>query len=148
MKIVIAGYGPVGEATYAALDGRMDVVIDDPWKDHIVTEVDNVDGVVVCVSTPQNEDGSCDTGNVQDILRKYGVNRLGLFGSYARGQQRPDSDIDFLVEFKKPDFDSFMELAFYLESLFGHKVDLITPAGLNKYIKPFVEQEIKWHETG
>jgi len=81
------------------------------------------------------------------ILQKYGVNRLGLFGSYARGEQRPDSDIDFIVELAKPDFDSFMDLTFYLEGLLGHKIDLITPAGLNKYIEPFVKQDIKWHET-
>ena len=66
----------------------------------------------------------------KDILEKYDVKRIGLFGSYVRGKQTPQSDIDFLVEFGKPSFDNFMDLAFYLEDLFGKKVDLLTPAGV------------------
>ena len=76
MKIVIAGYGPVGVATHSALYGRMDVVIDDPYKERVVTDVTGVDGVVVCVATPQLEDGSCGTQNVKDVLRKYGATRF------------------------------------------------------------------------
>ena len=75
MKIVIAGYGPVGEATYAALSGRMEVLVDDPYKDYTITNTDGVDGVVVCVATPQREDGSCETQNVKDVLRKYGATK-------------------------------------------------------------------------
>ena len=75
MKIIIAGYGPVGQAIRYALDGRkIQVIVDDPIKGHITTPADmeDVDGVVVCVATPQNLDGSCDTQNVRDVLRKYG----------------------------------------------------------------------------
>jgi len=61
-----------------------------------------------------------------DILRKYEVKKIGLFGSFARGDQSRNSDIDFLVEFEKPVFENFMDLAFYLEELFGRKVELIT----------------------
>ena len=75
MKIAIAGYGPVGVATYAALDGRMDVFVDDPYKDRVHTDTE-VDGVVVCVATPQNPDGSCGTQNVRDVLRKYGKTKF------------------------------------------------------------------------
>lgn len=82
----------------------------------------------------------------QDVLRKYGVKRIGLFGSYVRGEQKADSDIDFLVEFEKPDFDNFMGLVFFLEDLFGKKVELITDAGLSPYIRPYVEKEVKWYE--
>ena len=53
----------------------------------------------------------------RDILRKYKVKRIGLFGSYVRGDQKSSSDIDFLVEFEKPSFDNFMDLVFYLEDL-------------------------------
>jgi predicted nucleotidyltransferase len=80
-------------------------------------------------------------------LRKYSVKRIGLFGSYARGEQRPDSDVDFLVEFDKSSFDNFMELSFYLESLLGTHVDLITPQGLSPYLKPYIERELRWYEA-
>jgi UDPglucose 6-dehydrogenase len=78
MKIIIAGYGPVGQAIRAALDGRMQVIVDDPWKGKGTTPADmeDVDGVVVCVATPQREDGSCETQNVKDVLRKYGATRF------------------------------------------------------------------------
>ncbi|MDQ1318582.1 MAG: uncharacterized protein QG588_2244 [Candidatus Poribacteria bacterium] len=82
-----------------------------------------------------------------DVLQKYGVKRIGLFGSYVRDEQNKNSDIDFLVEFMKPNFDDFMDLNFYLEELFGKKVDLITNGSLSPYIRPYVEKEIKWYET-
>ena len=78
MKIIIAGYGPVGVAIRHALKDRMRVIIDDPYKDHITTpaDIEDVDGVVVCVATPQLEDGSCGTRNVRDVLRKYGKTKF------------------------------------------------------------------------
>jgi hypothetical protein len=79
-----------------------------------------------------------------DILRKYEVKKIGLFGSFARGDQNRNSDIDFLVEFEKPVFENFMDLAFYLEELFGRKVELITNGNLSSYIQPYVEKEVKW----
>ncbi|MCK4667007.1 nucleotidyltransferase family protein [Candidatus Dependentiae bacterium] len=90
----------------------------------------------------------------QDTLREYNVIRLGLFGSYIRGEQKKDSDIDFLVEFDltafgpnfKGLFDTFMDLVSYLEDLFGKKVDLITKGNLSPYIKPYIEKEVKWYE--
>jgi len=82
-----------------------------------------------------------------DIMRKYKVKRIGLFGSYVRGEEKKNSDIDFLVEFEEPTFDNFMELVFFLEDLFGRKVDLITPGSLSPYIFPYVEKEVKWYET-
>ncbi|MFH1097090.1 MAG: nucleotidyltransferase family protein [Candidatus Desantisbacteria bacterium] len=65
-----------------------------------------------------------------NLLEKYRIKKIGLFGSYVRGEQKKDSDIDFLVEFEKPDFDNFMDLAFYLEDLFGKKIDILTPEGV------------------
>ncbi len=61
--------------------------------------------------------------NVVEILRsqepemkkRFGVKRIGVFGSFARGDQKDPSDIDILVEFEKPTFDNFMDLAFFLE---------------------------------
>ncbi|MDI6751498.1 MAG: nucleotidyltransferase family protein [bacterium] len=82
-----------------------------------------------------------------DILRKYKIKKMGLFGSYVRGEQKKDSDIDFLVEFEKPDFDNFMDLAFYLEDLLGKRVELITNGSLSPYIQPYIEKEVKWYEA-
>ena len=66
----------------------------------------------------------------ENVLKKYKVKRIGLFGSYARGKQHRRSDMDFLVEFEQPNFDDFMSLASYLERLFGKKIDILTPEGI------------------
>lgn len=89
----------------------------------------------------------------KDVLKKYKVKRIGLFGSYVRGDQKGRSDIDFLVEFDltafgenfQGYFDNFMDLVFFLEDLFSRKVDLITNRSLSPYIQPYVEKEVKWY---
>lgn len=80
-------------------------------------------------------------------LKNQGVRRIGLFGSFARNEGRARSDLDFLVEFEKPTFDNFMNLAFLLEKLFGRHVDLVTPDGLSKHVRPYIEKEVVWHEA-
>jgi len=82
-----------------------------------------------------------------DILRKLSVRKIGLFGSFVRGEQRRRSDIDFLVEFEKPTFDNFMDLVFSLEKLLGKKVDIVTQGSLSPYIRPYVEKEVRWCEV-
>jgi len=82
----------------------------------------------------------------REIKEKYGVRRIGVFGSYVRGEQGEKSDIDILVEFDKPTFDNFINLSLYLEELFGRKVDLVTIKGLSPYISPIVEKEVVWCE--
>lgn len=83
----------------------------------------------------------------QEILRRYKVKRIGLFGSYATGKQSQKSDIDFLVDFVEPTFDNFMGLNSHLERLFRKKIDLITDGSLSPYIKPYVEKQVRWHEV-
>lgn len=83
----------------------------------------------------------------QEVLRKYRVKRIGLFGSYATGKQTSKSDIDFLVDFAEPTFDNFMGLSFHLERLFKKKIDLITEGSLSPYIKPYVDKQVQWHEV-
>ena len=83
----------------------------------------------------------------KDLLKKFKVKRIGLFGSYVRGEQKKQSDIDFLVEFEEPNFDNFMDLVFSLEDLFRKKVELITNGNLSPYIQPDVEKEVRWYET-
>lgn len=82
----------------------------------------------------------------REIKERYGVRRIGVFGSYVRGEQKEESDIDVLVEFDEPTFDNFMNLSFYLEELFGRKVDLVTTKGLSPYISPIIEKEVIWCE--
>jgi len=72
-----------------------------------------------------------------EITACFGVKRIGLFVSFARGEQKESSDIDVLVEFEKPTFRNFMDLSFYLEDLFGRKVDLVTFKGLHPRIRPW-----------
>ena len=83
----------------------------------------------------------------RELLKSRSVRRIGLFGSFARNQGRVRSDLDFLVEFERPTFDNYMNLAFSLEKLFGRHVDLVTPDGLSNYIRPFIEEEVVWHEA-
>lgn len=84
----------------------------------------------------------------RDIQYNYGVKRIGLFGSYARGDEKPESDIDILVEFNagKATFDNFMQLASDLEEIFHKHVDLLTCDGVSKYIRPYIEKEVIWIE--
>ena len=66
----------------------------------------------------------------KDMLKKYQVKRIGLFGSYAKRTYTGKSDVDLLVEFKRPSFDNYMDLAEDLEKLLGRKIDLLTPEGV------------------
>jgi predicted nucleotidyltransferase len=74
----------------------------------------------------------------RDSIRRFGVRRLGLFGSCARGESKESSDLDFVVELEKKTFDSFMGLKLFLEDLFGCHVDL----GLVDTIKPALREAI------
>ena len=86
------------------------------------------------------------SSHAKEIKTGFCVKRIGLFGSVARGDQKEASDIDILVEFDKPTFRNFMDLSFYLEELFGRKVDLVTVKGLHPRIRPYVEKDVIWSE--
>ena len=84
-------------------------------------------------------------GKREEILRiaaKHGAYNVRVFGSVARGDARPDSDVDFLVQMEdsRSLFD-FCHLIDDLENLLGRKVDLVEPAGLHWYIRDQVLQE-------
>ena len=85
-------------------------------------------------------------GHIQDIKSGFSVKRIGIYGSFSRGEEKESSDIDILVEFEKPTFRNFMNLSFYREDLFGRKVDLVTVKGLHPRIRPYVEKDVIWSE--
>lgn len=68
-------------------------------------------------------------------IKRYGVDRLGVFGSFVRNEMNEQSDVDFLVEFEsgKKTYKNFINLAYFLEELCGRKIELVTPTGLSKY---------------
>jgi predicted nucleotidyltransferase len=78
-------------------------------------------------------------------LRKRGVKRIGLFGSYVKGKQKQKSDIDFLIEFKKIDADNFFNLLFLLERMFKRKIDLVDAKNLRPELE-YVKKEAKYVE--
>jgi len=74
-----------------------------------------------------------------EIVEKYGVTEIGIFGSYLREEQKETSDIDILVEFKRPvGMLTFINLKNYLSDLFETNVDLVT----KKALKPRIGQRI------
>jgi len=82
----------------------------------------------------------------REEIKKYGVKRIGVFGSYVKSMQRENSDIDTLVEFEKDkkSFDNYMELKFFLQDLLGCKVDLVIKDALKREIKPYVIKEVEY----
>jgi predicted nucleotidyltransferase len=79
-------------------------------------------------------------------IEDYGVERIGLFGSYVRNEQTESSDIDFLVEFskEKKNIHNLVGLGDFLEKLFGKKVELVTKESLSKYIGPHILKEVQY----
>ncbi|WP_348824815.1 nucleotidyltransferase family protein [Flavobacterium aestuarii] len=61
----------------------------------------------------------------QFLKENYGVVSIGLFGSYAKGLEKPDSDVDFLVEFKNPSYSLLMGLYSYLENRLNSKIEIV-----------------------
>lgn len=75
-------------------------------------------------------------------MEKHGVKSLALFGSAARAEMRPRSDIDILVEFSQPvGLFEFLRLDFYLEELLGCHVDLVTPDALKNQLRERILRE-------
>ena len=77
-----------------------------------------------------------------DLIEKFGVTRLALFGSTARNVAHPDSDIDILIAFDGPATSKrYFGVQFYLEDLFGHPVDLVTEKALRPELRTHIEQD-------
>ena len=74
----------------------------------------------------------------RDEIKGFGVRELGVFGSFARNEQTEKSDVDVLVEMDRHSFDAYMDLLFFLEDLFGRKVDLV----VKDTIKPMIRNRV------
>ena len=79
----------------------------------------------------------------EEIRKKYNVKAIGLFGSFARGEQRKRSDVDILVEYDElPGLLKFVELEGYLQKLIRKKVDLVEKEGIRKELKHIILSEV------
>jgi predicted nucleotidyltransferase len=82
------------------------------------------------------------TEQFTEIRDRFGVRRLALFGSTARDEAQPGSDVDVLVEFEgKSDSSRYFGLLFYLEDQLGCPLDLVTDKALRPELRPFVEKD-------
>ncbi len=75
-------------------------------------------------------------------LVQFGVRKIGLFGSYRRGTPHVQSDMDFLVVFEKPSFDSYMDVKIFLEDLFGCQVDLVLEDSIKPRLRSYILSEV------
>ena len=83
------------------------------------------------------------TQHKPELIRRFGITDLALFGSTVRNEARPDSDIDVLVSFDGPATSKrYFGVQFYLEDLMGSPVDLITDKALRPQLKPYIEKEL------
>jgi predicted nucleotidyltransferase len=87
----------------------------------------------------------------QEVLHRFGVSRCGVFGSFVHdGAVDDQSDVDILVTFEpeQKTFDNFINLSFFLEELFGRRVDLLTVESLSPYIGSNILKEVEYVALG
>ena len=86
----------------------------------------------------------------KEKLKEFGVKRIGIFGSFIRGEVTEKSDIDVVFEFErgKATFKNVCGLVDFLEKLFGREIDLLTPDGIEsiriKHVKEEIKREIEY----
>lgn len=78
-------------------------------------------------------------------IKKFKVKKIGLFGSFAKGEEHKKSDVDILVEFEKPTFDNYMNLLYLLKKLVKRKVDLIIESDLKPELE-YIKKEVEYAE--
>ena len=78
------------------------------------------------------------------IMAKYGIKRAAVFGSVSRGDDRPESDVDILIEIGQPmGLFAYSRFIQEMEELLQRKVDVVTNNSINKFIKPYILPELK-----
>jgi uncharacterized protein len=86
-----------------------------------------------------------DTQKIIPLLQEYGIEYAGIFGSYARGDQREDSDVDILVRLgKRMSLPMFIRLEKEIAKTLGRKVDLVSDRGLRPRMRSRVMQDVKY----
>lgn len=82
----------------------------------------------------------------QQELLKYGVKKLGIFGSFVRDEATPASDVDLLIEFapENKTLKNFIGLANFFKTITGRKTEIVTPQSLNKFIGKYILQEVEY----
>ncbi len=82
---------------------------------------------------------------ISPILKTYGIKKASVFGSVSRGDDRPDSDVDLLIERGPGPMGMFkyMELVEKLENKLGRKVDLVSEGYVVKYFEPYIRKDLK-----
>jgi uncharacterized protein len=77
-----------------------------------------------------------------ELNERFTVKRIGVFGSYVRGDADSESDVDIIVELAEPTLDHYMDLKFRLEEILGRPVDLVIADTLKPRLRPIIEQEV------
>ena len=77
-----------------------------------------------------------------ELASRFTVRRIGVFGSFAKGSEGTESDVDIIVELAEPTFDNYMDLKFRLEDVLKRPVDLVMADTVKPRIKPIIEQEV------
>lgn len=80
-------------------------------------------------------------------LSKFGVTRIGLFGSVVKDQSNSESDVDILIDFSSDleTFENYMNTCNYLEEILkGYKLDIVTENGLSPFIGPYILREVEY----
>mgnify|MGYP001564362010 FL=1 len=82
---------------------------------------------------------------ISPILRAYGIKKASVFGSVSRGDDRPDSDVDLLVELgpRIMGLIEYIGLKHKLEDILGKDVDLVTEGNINRHLEPYIRPELK-----
>jgi len=92
----------------------------------------------------KSQDGIRETlKKFKPILKdRFKVKEIGIFGSYARGEESAESDIDILVEFSEPIGWEFVDVKEFLEEILGREVDLVTVKALKPQIRERIMKEV------
>lgn len=82
-------------------------------------------------------------------IKKFGISRLGIFGSYLKGYPTEDSDVDILITFKPnmKTFDNYIDLKFFLEELLNKKIDLVIEENIKAELKEEILRSVHYVEA-
>jgi uncharacterized protein len=81
-------------------------------------------------------------------LKNTGLKKIGLFGSFSRGDNSADSDVDLILEFEEgtKNFHNYMEACDILQNIIPQRLDIVTPESLSPYIKPYIDKEVVYEK--